>query len=99
MAENNFLTEMEKLCETARKLDNAPQEQFNYAVNCITSMANAVGEDNFKEAFKYAFPLIAMLTLSFLQDFIVKNLSQADAMELLLTSLLGSKKKDLNHED
>jgi hypothetical protein len=99
MLETNFLTEMEKLCEVANKLGDVPKEQFNYAINCITSMANAVGEDNFKEAFKYAFPLLAMLTLSFLQEFVVKNLSQADAMELLLTSLFESKEKDLNNEN
>jgi hypothetical protein len=96
MVETNFLTEMKKLCELSSKLEEGPKEQFNYAVNCITSMANAVGEDNFKEAFKYAFHLLAMLTLSFLQEFVVKNLSQADAMELLFTSLLKDKKDPSN---
>ena len=100
MTKEEVVKNMAETIKAAEKLEPARKKEFDEILELIDNGSKLILEQKDTMALVTSiFPLVVMLTFKYLQQFVVENLSQPDAMELLLTSFFESKKKDLNNEN
>jgi hypothetical protein len=100
MTKEEVIINMAETMKAAEKLEPARKKEFDEILELLDNGSKLILEQKDTLALVTSiFPLIVMLTFKYLQQFVAEHISQADAMDLLLTSLFESKKKDLNNEN